>query len=218
MHVIPQNLHRARRLEREPPREHPVEDHAERVDVARGSDRLAGGLLGGHVRGRPDERPLLGERVGAAHPRDSEVGDLRVAFLVEDDVHRLQVAVHEAAVVGVREACGDLARDRLCAHVVERLTAGQSILERPSRQVLEHHVRSAALVAVVEQPADVRVRERRDGTRLAVETLGVGARSEELDRDAAVELQVVGDPDLGHSARAEPLLETVPAADRLCHV
>ena len=46
---------------------------------------------------------------------------------------------------------------------------------------------------------------------------GVGARAEELDGDAAVELQVVGDPDLGHSARAEPLLEPVAAADRLRH-
>ena len=102
---------RVRRLEREPPRQHPVQDHAERVDVARGRGALAGGLLRGHVRGRSDQRAGLGQRVHSRHPGDAEVGDLRAALLVEEDVGRLQVAVNEPVPVRVREPGGDLRRD-----------------------------------------------------------------------------------------------------------
>ena len=74
-----------------------------------------------------------------------------------------------------------------------------------------------ALAAVVEQAADVRVRERCDGARLAVEAHGVGPGAEQLDRNLSVELQVVGQPDLGHSSRSERFLEPVAARDRLPH-
>ena len=93
----------------------------------------------------------------------------------------------------------------------------EPILERSSGQVLEDHVRPRALAAVVEQPADVRVGERRDRACLALEALPVGPRPEELDGDPAVELEVVSDPDLRHAPGAEPLLEPVAARDRLLH-
>jgi hypothetical protein len=112
-----EQVDRARRLEREPPGKHPVENHPERVDVARRRGGLSRRLLRRHVRGRPDQRAGLGERVHAGHSRDPEVRDLGSAFLVEEDVGRLEVAMDQAAVVRVRETGGDLARDRLCLRV-----------------------------------------------------------------------------------------------------
>jgi hypothetical protein len=65
-----------------------------------------------------------------------------------------------------------------------------------------------ALVADVEQRADVRVVERGDGLRLALEALasllvlGEG-RGKDLDGDAAVEARVLPAPDLAHPAGAD---------------
>ena len=101
----------ARRLEREPSSQHPVEDDPERVHVARRRDGLSGRLLRRHVRGCADQRARLGERVGARDPGDSEVRDPGAAFLVEDDVRRLQIAVDEAVLMRMGEARGDLGRD-----------------------------------------------------------------------------------------------------------
>ena len=211
------HLDRARRLERQPAAEHPVQDHSEGVDVARRRDRLTRRLLRRHVGSRSEERSLLRERVGAAHASDPEVGDLGVTLLVEDDVRRLQVTVDDPAVVRMGEPRGDLARDRLRARVVQRLAGLETVLQRSSGQVLEDHVRPRALAAVVEQAADVRVGERRDRACLSLEALAVGPRPEQLQGDPAVELEVVGEPDLGHAPGAEPFLEPVAARDRLLH-
>ena len=96
-------LHRVRRDERERAREHSEEDHAERVDVARGPGRQSAGLLRRDVRRGSEHRARLGQRAGVAHARDPEVGDLDALLAVEEDVRGFQVAVHEAALVRVRE-------------------------------------------------------------------------------------------------------------------
>ena len=49
-------------LERLPPAAQAIEDHAEAEQVAAGIDRLAAGLLGGHVGRRADDRSLLRQR------------------------------------------------------------------------------------------------------------------------------------------------------------
>ena len=119
-----QQVDRARRLEREPPREHPEQDHAERVDVARGRGGLSRSLLRRHVRGRSDQRAGLRQRVHAGHPGDAEVRDLGATLLVEEDVRRLQVAVDEPVLVRVREPGRDLGRDR----------PGLGVRQRPARR------------------------------------------------------------------------------------
>jgi hypothetical protein len=65
-------------------------------------------------------RPVLVERA-----RDAEVGDLGRALLVDEDVLRLDVAVHDAAGVRGAERAGDLDR------VGDRLVDG----ERPMRRM-----------------------------------------------------------------------------------
>jgi len=81
-------------------REHLVEHDAQRIDVRALGHRLAQGLLRGHVVGRAEHvpgsrQPVLLERAG-----DAEVGDLRLAFVVDQHVLGLDVAVHETLGVG----------------------------------------------------------------------------------------------------------------------
>ena len=90
--------------------EHLVEHDAERVEVGLAGDRLAERLLGRDVVGRAehapgDRQPLLGERA-----RDAEVGDLGAAFLADEDVLRLDVAVDDHALVRGAERARDLDR------------------------------------------------------------------------------------------------------------
>ena len=74
------------RLEREPPRQHPVEDHAERVDVARGRGPSPEACSGDMYAAVPSSVPASVSVSAAAHAGDAEVGDLGAAFLVEEDV------------------------------------------------------------------------------------------------------------------------------------
>ena len=87
--------------------EHLVQHAAEAVDVAPGVDVLAAErLLRAHVVRRADGHAGLGQLLaaGLAHrPRDAEVGDQRVAA-EQQDVLRLDVAVDDAALVGVLRA------------------------------------------------------------------------------------------------------------------
>jgi hypothetical protein len=57
------------------------------------------------------------------------------------------------------------------------------------------------------------VREGRGCSCLALEPERVGARPEQLQRDAAAELEVLGEEDVGHRALAEALQDPVPARD-----
>ena len=206
-------LQRLLRLEREPAGEHPEEDHAERVHVARRAGGLARGLLGRDVRRGPHHRSRLGERSGAAHARDPEVGDLGPAVVVEEHVRRLQVAMDEPAVVRVREPGRDAARDLLGLGVGQRRALAEPVLERSARQVLEHHERPAGDLAVVEELVHVRMRERRRCAGLALEARRIGVAAEQLQSDAAAELEILGEEDLGHRSVAEPLDDAVPARD-----
>jgi hypothetical protein len=108
LELAAQDLDRARRLEREPPRQHSVQDDPERIDVGRGRHFFTLRLLRRHVRRGSHERARICEGVGAGHAGDAEVGDLRAALLVEDDVRRLQVAVDQAPAVRMCEPSRDL--------------------------------------------------------------------------------------------------------------
>ena len=89
--------------------------------VSDGSGAHVGGCAHGHP--RLSELPLApgGERLGQA-----EVGHQRVAA-AQEDILRLHVAVHDAALVGVRERVRDLARDP--EGVLERELGLEEMLE-----------------------------------------------------------------------------------------
>jgi hypothetical protein len=217
LELAAKDLDGARGLEREPPRQHPVEDDPERIDIGCGSNRFALRLLGRHVRGRTHQGAGVREGVRAGHTGDAEVGDLGAALLVEHDVRRLQITVDQAPVMRVREPRCDLAGDSVALCVVQRPPRGEPVFQRAAGKVLEDHVPPSVCAPVVEEPADVRMGERRDCLGLALEALGIGFCPEQLQRDLPVELRVVRQPHLRHSADAELPLETVSAADRLAH-
>ena len=84
--------------ERRPAHQRLEQRRAQRIDVRGGADGRVADLLGRHVRQRPQEAARLRlpevDQVSAA-----EVAQLRVAGGVEEDVGRLDVAMHDAALV-----------------------------------------------------------------------------------------------------------------------
>ena len=94
---------RVGRLERVAARDDPVERDAEGVKVGPAVERLRLRLLGGDVGGRPHQKAGLGLDERPGRLRDAEVGEVRPAVRVEDDVLRLDVAVDDAAFVAVGE-------------------------------------------------------------------------------------------------------------------
>src|SRR5215472_17342035 len=84
-----------------------------------------------------------------------------------------------------------------------------------SLDVFHHQIVRANVV----QGADVRMIERRNGARLALEPFTV-RRTEDLDRDGSVQTRVSGFPDFSHPARADggkDLIGTKLVADRERH-
>jgi hypothetical protein len=87
-----------------------IEDHAAREQVAAPVDRLAGELLGRHVRDGAEHRAELGE-LGGVELGDAEIGDFDAAVGEQDDVGGLDVAMDDAALVRVLQGAQQLAHD-----------------------------------------------------------------------------------------------------------
>ena len=106
-------------------------------------DRVfARGLLRGHVGRCADGRARRRQRgIVARRPdrfRDAKVDDNRVAD-GEQDVVRLDVAMHHAVRVGVHEGLGDVTRNAQRVGHRERTLGAESVAQgRPGRQ--RHHV------------------------------------------------------------------------------
>src|SRR5674476_1693191 len=74
-----------------------VHHDAERVEIAPSIDELSHRLLGTHVVRRAHRTTARGEAAVKARRRDAEVGDERVAIVVEENVVGLHVAMHDPA-------------------------------------------------------------------------------------------------------------------------
>ena len=190
-----------------------VEDDSERVEVGARIDLASLGLLGREVLRRPDDRARLGHlaRAGAGDP---EVRHLHAALAVDEDVVRLDVAVHDPVPVREAQRREDLAR--VLDRDVDRrgAAADDQLLERAAVEELHRDVVGVLGLAAVVDRDDVRVVERGGVLRLAAEALDElvvvpVAAVEDLDRDAAAELLVFGEVDVGHPAGAELALDPV---------
>ena len=149
--------------------------------------------------------------------RDAEVGDDR-GPAGEEDVVRLDVAMHDAALVRVGERLGDVAQD------VDRGGDRHGPVREPRAQRLpldERHrvVRQPVDVAGGDDGDDVRLLERRGELDLALEPLGRDRRGElggeHLHDDLSAEPVLGGDEDARHPAAAELALDRVGAAERV---
>ena len=223
-------------LERALAREHLVQDRSERKDVRAVIDGESPHLLGRHVAQRPQHH--AGLRVGGTcRPaglvvrrnhldplREAEVQDLEMPVLVDEQVLGLQVPVDDALLVGGGEAPGNLDRvvDRLLRREGPRL---EFLAQRFAFQKLHDGIGDAVLRPEVEDREDVRMRERRDRLRLALEPgqrLGIGRDGErqDLDRHVPVELLIPSPVHLSHAARADRRKDFVGAEARTgreCH-
>jgi hypothetical protein len=190
-------------LEEPAAREHLVEDEPQGVEVALRRRRPAFELLRRHVDGRPRESGVGG---GVERQREAEVGETRLAAAVHHDVGRLQVAMHDAAVVHGGEARAEVARE------VERLVrreppdAGEERAQVLAVHVLHREERVAPVLHDVVQPAHVRVRDLPPDPDLRVEPLQHLRRqrpADELEGHRLSELRVLRAVDLAHPAAPE---------------
>ena len=139
--------------------------------------------------------------------REAEVEHLDLAVGRQLHVRRLQVAVHDAVLVGLLERFGDLASDR--ERLVQRQRPlRQALLQVLARDELHRQHPLAAHVLEPEECRDVRVLQRGEQLGLALEArepLGVGGERlrQPLERDVAPEAGVGGAKHLAHPARAE---------------
>jgi hypothetical protein len=109
------------------------EQHApERVDVRARVARLAAQVLGRHVVDRADPRAALREaRVGALQAAEAEVAEIGVGTR-QQDVRRLDVAVHEPGGVRGVQARRDLRDDVGRVRALEPSPLEQLVQVRPS--------------------------------------------------------------------------------------
>ena len=80
--------------------EHLVQDRAQAVDVAARADNcmMPGGLLGRHVAGRADNHAAARDvAVRLEQLHQPKVGDIGIALGVQEDVGRLEIAMHNSA-------------------------------------------------------------------------------------------------------------------------
>ena len=217
----------------QPPGEHLVGHHAERVDVAARIELLAGELLGAHVRRGSEHHALLRELLllrlilGLAALGDAEVEDLHEVGLPgrgrEDDVVGLEIAMDDAAAVRFFERAAHLRRG--CA--VTRSGAHGPALQRVGEALPLDELHRDVELAVgglpeVEELNRVGVLELADGAALAVKAREdcwslSELRLQRLDRDLAdvgAHL-LLGEVDAAHAAFAEDLRDAVAPADDL---
>ena len=224
LHHLAQQLAERAGAERSLAAQHLVHHRAERIEVGARVERVALHLLGRHV-GRAAGHALEARDLGIGDQRDAEIDDAHVAILGEQDVRRLDVAVHHAARVRVVQRLCDLVDD-LHDLLDGQQAAGTAVRRQCARavDVLGDDVTPPLLLARIVDRHDVRVLELADHVRLAhehaagVAALGVvGAGGVvELDGDVAPVERVVRQVH-GAGAAAADLVHDVILADALGH-
>lgn len=129
--------------------------------------------------------------------RQAEVEHLGPTIARDEDVRRLDVTVHDAPHVRGLERIGNLDGEIEDLRELERLPVPQPVAQGLAFEQLHGQQRLAIGVIDLVDGADVRVVQRRGGARLALEALerevvARELRRQELERDVAPQLRVVG--------------------------
>ncbi len=150
--------------------------------------------------------------VSALPEREAELGDAEIEHLDgavggDEQVGRLDVAMHHALAMRGIEGAGEVAAEG------EHLVDGHRSARQPRRQrlaveQLHHHELPALVLADVVERADVGVVQRRDDAGFALEALGGGRVAAQFGRqqlhgDATAQPHVLGGEHLAHGAAAE---------------
>ena len=208
LHVLPRDLVPVVAAEGEHARAGAEERHAQRVDVGAAVQGLPARLFRGEVLRRAHDHVRAGLFHVAAHgARDPEIGDDRVAVLVEEDVVGLDVAVDHPFPVREGERGGDVHAEP----DEQRLGEGAEHLEAAIEagwEVVHDEEDRGPLAAHGEDTDDVRVAELGGDRGLVPEARleGLFARElglEDLDGHRDVELGVVALVDPGEAAGAD---------------
>ena len=139
------------------PGEHFVKERPERVEIAFGRSRLSDRLLGGKVGDGADQGAGADPRAPLGG-REPEVAEAGVTVVVEPDVGGLQIAVDDAARVGVLEGAADVGCDlNRPRHRQMAPLGGEKPGDVAPGHVFADDVGIVVLLAGVEDADDVRV-------------------------------------------------------------
>jgi hypothetical protein len=209
-----------------------IEDRAQRIEVRPPVDLVAvGALFGRHIGRRAHGAPDVGQFRCVERAGDAKIGEERrhgvgqcadahrmVAVAIhhaQQYVARLDIAVHDAAAVGVIERAGDWLQQT--RGVVGRQPHGflhQVGQGRPFDQ-LHDDVGQAVVLAHVVDRHDVGVAQVAVGARFLAKAGahgGVGVGQEHLHGDGPIASGVYGAIDRGHGAAAQPLDQAIGAS------
>ena len=222
VHDLLQHLEIGRAAERPVAGQQFVEHDAERKDVAARIERLPRPLLGRHVGDGADDdalpRALHRRRVrrvaGLIQLRETEVGELGVAALGDQNVFRLDVAMQDARRMRDGQTVGHA--DQELHDLPPRPPAlSGPILQRAAVHVLDDQILTTVFGAGFEHRQDVWMVERRGGLRLLLEALEyqrIGDPvGEHLDRHRTRQSRVMSAIDFAHAAGADPFDDFVEA-------
>ena len=166
-----------------------------------------------------------GQGAVTGRPRDTEVADPGTTVGTQEDVARLDVAMHDAEAVSGGQGPGHLRSDgrHLRRRQRARRALPRGIGESPRRHQLHHEAGSALVLDHIEDRHGVRVLEPRVDPRLPHGPRGdrsrfvvtqAGLKTQLLDRDPAMQALILGLPDHAHPARPELAHEAVAVADQ----
>ena len=199
--------------------EREVPDDAERVEIARRVNGLAGDLLWTRVVWTSRDRAVAGSRVGVRRARDAEVGHHRASRrALDEDVVGLHVAMDEAARVGVGQRPRSLAEDACRLMWRERSAVGDPLGERFAGNVRHDEVDEALRFVDPMDRDDVGMGEARGHLRFANELLASFGQHRQLrrqhfDRDLARQPDLARQIHDAHAAAAELPLEGILAGE-----
>ena len=141
--------------------------------------------------------------------RQTEVEDLHRAAVGEEDVLRLEIAVHDAVAMGIPQGLADVARDPPCLGRRQGSFAQQPLPQRDAAEQFHRDERPPRVLVHVEDADDAAMVERTRDRELAAEALASGRVEREvsvqqLDRDLRPRCPVVRGEHFGEPARADP--------------